>query len=85
MTTLELNKIALAEEKEKIENACWELNGNNLVESSHIFKYGEGCYFDSVDSARKNTRLANKVGIEILTQEFQGKTWYKYSFSNTWD
>ena len=61
------------------------LNGNKLVKTEHIFVPGEGCFYRTMEQARKEGVGPNAAGTWIKTIEFGGSTWYQMGQVNAWD
>lgn len=59
-------------------------NGNRFVQKPHIFVPGNGCYYDTKESAREGMS-SNAVGVHFTELEFEGKTYYQALATNYWD
>ena len=52
------------------------LNGNRFVKTEHVFIYGKGCYFPTLEIDQKEGRNPNNAGYRQESIEFNGKTWF---------
>ena len=61
------------------------LNGNKFVKAEHVFIQGVGCFFPTLEIAKRESYSPNGVGYWEETIVFAGKTWFQTGHTNIFD